>query len=198
VRTGTSDPATLARFALPEPKQIDATFVVQVRWELAGVDIDGALPPALHPTSPLLLSLLAYDGGAVVTLSCRHGARARALVIAATEAAQFDGSTLTVPDVAEVALDGPAKHLGGDDVQYVTNLWPVDMEGRGLRLVQQEVEVHTPGEERYRPRLVSWTAALPRPAHPVAATVGYGQLVLPAVRFVARADVPAHLGSEKL
>ncbi len=215
----------------PAAAVFDAADVVYAAWELAGVDRTVLFPPALHPTSPTLLTLtgaVATGGGlGLLRLSCRHGARARALLVGAvawgsgTAVAEafgcgaddgeivVEGRTLQVrsaggPDVT-VAL-GPGadgeRVLGPHDVQYVTGLHPVVLPERGVRLLQVEVHADTGPATALRPDVEAFVwPGLPAgvaPVHPVGATLAHGRLELPRPRFVARPDVLAHLGSEPL
>ncbi len=196
---GTLDPARLAVFASPEPLELDDTFVVQATWELAGTPGVAMVPPALHPTLPMLVSVIAVRGRAQVRLSCRHGARARALVIGASDDVDFDGVRLTVGGGSIVIeFAAPIRHLGAADVQYVTSLWPVEMEGRGLRLVQQEIDIEMTGPARHPASVECWDPRWPMPATLVGASVAQGSVSLPAPRFMARPDVLAFEGSETL
>jgi hypothetical protein len=195
---GTLDPAELTTFGFPAALSLADTFVVQAVWEIAGTPGVELLPPALHPTSPTLLSVFAVAGHAQVRLSCRHGARARALVIASTTDVRFDGARLLIGEDVEVGFGERVRALGPVDVQYVTSLWPVDVDGRGRRLVQQELDVEVPVHERWSVTLERWPSHGPRPVHPVGASVARGSVTLPAPRFAARPDVVAFAGSEPL
>ena len=187
------------------------------------------LPDGLVPTIPTLVTLLAIrvpdgpHGGftmAQVRLSCRSGARARALVVATA----VDASAETAAWLAEgwgiggshgairyerrydrvrvsapwfdVELDGP-RPIGVDDVQYVTGLHPVIVDA-GERLAQVELEIALDRVERGRPTLHAFDVPGLDPRFPVVATSAMGQLALPQVRFVLRPDVPAHLGTERV
>src|SRR5262245_26003768 len=128
---GLLDPSQLTTFEFPAAVDAPGASIVQVTWEIAGSRGESLLPPALHPTQPTLLSVLAYDSRAQVRLSCRHGARARALVIGAPQDVAFDGEVLRVGS-AIVRLVDPIRELGLGDMQFVASVWPVEMEGRGL------------------------------------------------------------------
>ena len=194
---GTLDPAHLAVFPFPAPLELDHTFVVQATWELAGIPGVAMVPPALHPTLPTLISVIAVRGHAQVRLSCRHGARARALVIGTSDDVDFDGVTLAIGGGAiTVAFAAPTRHLGPADVQYVTSLWPVEIEGRGLRLVQQEIDVEMAGPTRHPVSVEAWDPRWSTPVTLVGASVAHGSVSLPAPRFMARPDVLAFEGSE--
>jgi len=195
--SGTLDPGALETFAFPTLREARDVTIVQAVWELSGVSGQSLLPPAVHPTMPLLMSVLAFDGVAQVRLSCRHGARARALVIAAREGVTFDGEVLHA-GTALIRLHEPTRPLGPGDVQYVASLWPVEIPDRGLRLVQQEVEVEVASLERRSATVESWPVAWPAPATLVGVSVARGDVHLPAPRFMARADVWAFEGSEKV
>ena len=144
---------------------------------------------------------------AQVRLSCRSGARARALAVATA----VDGSPDAVAWLADgwgigghqqpvtidrrydrveahapwfdVALTGP-RPIGVHDVQYVTGLHPIE----GDRLAQVELDVTPERVERGRPVLHRFRApdAAPQlaPSSPVAATSAVGTLRLPVLRFV--------------
>jgi hypothetical protein len=193
---GTMEPGRLARFEFPQPKQFDDTFVVQGTWELAGVGPASLLPPALHPTLPLLISVVAIEGHAQVRLSCRHGARARALVIAASNDVRFDGTRLEIGSDVVLSIGELVRPLGPADVQYVTSLWPVDVEGRGMRLVQQELDVEPKHVARHAATIEQWPDEWPTPATLVGVSLAQASVALPMPRFMARPDVLAFEGSE--
>ena len=72
---------------------------------------------------------------------------------------------------------------------------------RGLRLVQVEPEYELQRVERARPRLLACDETAcglsdAPPGSPVAATVSVGTITLPPVRFIARPDVSAFVGTE--
>jgi hypothetical protein len=207
--------------------------ILQAAFEHAGSGGRTFLPEGLVPTNPTLVTLLAVrvpdgpHGGftfAQVRVSCRSGARARALAVATA----IDGSPEAVDWLAtgwglggtvapiryerrydrvrvvapwfDVTLDGP-RPIGVDDVQYVTGLHPVVTDA-GERLAQVELEIELGRVERGRPVLHGFTApddaSSLDPRFAVVATSALGQLTLPHVRFVVRPDVPAHLGTERI
>jgi hypothetical protein len=216
-----------------EPVALGTAEIFQAAFEHAGPRGETFLPAGLVPTIPTLVTMLAIrvpdgpHGGftvAQVRVSCRSGARARALVVATAidaspeasawlaagwgiggdEAAvryerRYDRVRVTAPWF-DVAIDGPGP-IGVDDVQYVTGLHPVVTEA-GDRLAQVELEVTLARVERGRPVLRSFTApagaAALDPRFAVAATTALGELTLPQVRFVLHPDVPAHLGTERV
>jgi hypothetical protein len=197
--------------------------VLQIAWELSGVRGGELLPAALAPTIPTLLTVVVIevaDGPlgaftvAQVRLSCRAGARARALAVAtsvegaraATLASRwgfgradgaasgavrverrYDAVTVTAPGLVVGLRD--ASPLGLHDVQHVVGLHPVIVEGGGLRLAQVELDIAVERAERGRPVLseldgARWGDARLRPASPVAASLVVGTLTLPPIRFV--------------
>jgi hypothetical protein len=194
---GLLDPARLTTFPSPGEVVAPDTTLVQVVWELAGVRGEQLLPPALHPTQPMLVSVLAFGGHAQLRLSCRHGARARAMVIAAPDDVTFDGEVLHVGG-AVVRLIDPTRELGLGDMQFVASLWPVQVEGRGLRLVQQEIEMDVRSLRRHHAVVEQWPGEWPAPTTLVGAGVARGDVHLPAPRFMSRADVLAHEGGERV
>ena len=159
---------------------------------------------------------------AQVRVSCRSGARARALVVA------------TAVDAAPATAAWLAGHWGiaGRGPSLRPRLRPrpcrltmVRRRPRGpaadrrprravrrrpppghdrcrQRLAQVELEVDLQRVERGRPELRRFDApagaAALAPRFAVAATSGVGTLTLPQVRFVLRPDVPAHLGTERI
>jgi hypothetical protein len=159
-------------------------------------------------------------------LSCRSGVRARGYTtaaVASTEEAaaglaeragypcrvgavklsvHYDGVDLDVDGSLRIrAVD--ARPLGIDDVQYTgtMNLAHTPM---GLRLVQVE-SLHTITQvHRMKARFdhldgSAWGDASLDPYSVVAATVAQEtSVVIPALRFVCRADVPAFEGTEKI
>jgi hypothetical protein len=217
----------------PEPVELGAAEIFQAAFEHAGAPGDAFVPAGLVPTIPALVTLLAIrvpDGPhgrftvAQVRVSCRSGARARALVLASAVDAgpeavawlaagwgiggreatigyerRYDRVRITAPWF-DVSLESP-RPIGVDDVQYVTGLHAVAMDA-GARLAQVELEVASARVERGRAVLRSWTApdgaAGLDPRFPVAATSAVGALTLPRVRFVLRPDVPPNLGTERI
>ena len=183
------------------------------------------------PTIPTLVTLLVVrvpDGPsgafsfAQVRVSCRSGARARALVVAtAVDASaettgwlggwgiggasgvrldrRYDEVRATAPWF-DVSVPGP-RPIGVHDVQYVTNLHPVTT-GDGERLAQVELGITLDRVERGMPALHRFEAAPSfaalAPTFPVAATFGIGTLTLPAIRFLLRPDVPPDVGTERV
>ncbi|MET0326571.1 MAG: hypothetical protein ABW219_15215 [Ilumatobacteraceae bacterium] len=225
--------ATTMRTPSTEAVALDGAEVVQAAFEHAGSRGETFLPAGLVPTNPTLVTLLAIrvtDGPqgpftlAQVRVSCRSGARARALVVAtAVDAApevrawladgwgiggsagpvdlrrHYDRVRVVAPwFVVELTAPRP---IGADDVQYVTGLHPVAV-ADGDRLAQVELEVAPHRVERGRPQLHSFTApdGAPglRPTTPVAATSAVATFTLPAIRFVLAPDRPAHLGTERV
>jgi len=74
---------------------------------------------------------------------------------------------------------------------------------RGLRLVQIEPEYELRRVERVRPHVTSfdgaaWALAGAVPRYPVAATISRGDVTLPPLRFLSRADVNAFEGTERI
>jgi hypothetical protein len=217
-----------------EPLTVDDVEVLHVAFELAGVRGRELLPAALTPTIPTLLTIVVVrvpDSAAAWTwasarLSCRAGARARALVAGqhvsghaeavASLAARwgiggepaevrldrrYDAVRATAPGLDVTMLD-PAP-ISPHDVQYVTALVPAETASGEPRLVQVEMDVEGARCERGRPSLGRFEGALwgderLRPVHPVAATLAVGRVTLPPVRFLLRADVPPHEGTEVL
>jgi hypothetical protein len=212
---------------------LEGAEVFQAAFEHAGSRGETFLPAGLVPTNPTLVTLLAIrvaDGPqgpftlAQVRVSCRSGARARALVVAtAVDAAPATASWLAdgwgiggsagpvqlhrnydrvhaLTPWFDVELAAP-RPIGADDVQYVTGLHPVAV-ATGDRLAQVELEVVPHRVERGRPLLRSFTApdGAPglRPTTPVVATSAVATFTLPAIRFVLVPDQPAHLGTERV
>jgi hypothetical protein len=215
------------------PVELATAEIFQAAFEHTGPPGATFLPAGLVPTIPTLVTLLAIrvpDGphggfsAAQVRVSCRSGARARALVVAtAVDASdetaewlasgwgigghrsavsyerRYDRVRVAAPWF-DVALEGP-RPIGVEDVQYVAGLHPVVTDG-GERLAQVELEAALARVERGRPVLHTFEAPDPaaalEPRFPVAATSALGTLTLPQVRFVLRPDVPAHLGTERI
>ena len=212
-----------------EPVALGTAEIFQAAFEHAGSHGRTLLPAGLVATSPTLITLLAArvpdgpHGGftvAQVRISCRSGARARALVVAtAVDASdecadwlaggwgiggdraavryerRYDRVRVTAPWF-DVGLDGP-KPIGVDDVQYVTGLHPVTVDA-GERLAQVELEIALDRVERGAPVLHSFAVGGLDPRTAVVATSAMGRLTLPQVRFVLRPDVPPHVGTERL
>ena len=201
-----------------EPIVLAGAEVVQAAFEHAGSGGATFLPATLAPTIPTLVTLLAIRvpdgprGGfsmAQVRVSCRSGARPRALAVATAVDADADtvewlaagwgigGAGRTRQPRAAVRpgrragavvrrrRDGASHPIGVGDVQYVTGLHPVD----GDRLAQVELDVTPERVERGRPVLLRRfvppdTAPGLTPRFPVAATAAVGTLRLPVLRFV--------------
>lgn len=216
-----------------EPLELVDAEVFQAAFEHTGPPGSTFLPAGLVPTIPTLVTMLAIrvadgpHGGftvAQVRVSCRSGARARALVVAtAVDAApeavewlaggwgiggrhetvryvrRYDRVAVTAPWF-DVTLESP-RPIGVDDVQYVTGLHPVESDA-GTRLAQVELELAPARVERGRPVLHGFTApdsaAGLDPRFPVAATSALGTLTLPRLRFVLRPDVPPDVGTERV
>lgn len=219
-----------------EPVAVEGVEVFQAAFEHAGSRGDAFLPKGLVPTIPTLVTLVgirAPDGPAgpftlaQVRVSCRSGARARALVVATAVAASdetaewlsggwgigangnpnggvtyrrdYHRAHIAAPWF-DVSLDGP-RPIGVHDVQYVTELHPVSTPS-GPRLVQVELEVSLDRVERGRPTLHRFaapdTAAGLDPRFPMVATSGVGTLTLPAIRFLLQPDVPPPAGTERV
>jgi hypothetical protein len=215
-----------------EPLVLEGVEVLQASWELAGTRGEQLLPAGLIPTSPILLTVLGVrvpDGPlgpvawAQVRLSCRSGARARALsllsiVDASDESAAvlaerwgiggrreavrlhrgYDVVRLTTVGLDVAVLD--PSPIGIHDVQYVVGLHRVVRDGEP-RLAQVELDVLPQRLERGRPALhdfdgTVWGEPRLRPVHPVAATIAVGSLTLPALRFLLHPDLPPHKATE--
>ena len=76
-----------------EPYRLRDVEMVQFTYELSGVDVEAQLPPALHPTLPLLAQWLCWSvphspwgtfNLCMLRLSCRSGARPRLFLRRAT------------------------------------------------------------------------------------------------------------------
>jgi hypothetical protein len=213
--------------------ELGGAEIFQAAFEHAGSPGGTFLPPGLVATIPTLVTLFAarvVDGPyapftvAQIRVSCRSGARARALAVAtAVDASpdvaawlaagwgiggeetavrferRYDEVRVTAPwfDVSMTAL----RPIGVGDVQYVTSLHPVTTDA-GDRLAQVELEIALDRVERGRPVLHAFTApdgaAGLDPRVPVAATCGLGTWTLPRVRFVLRPDVPPNVGTERI
>jgi hypothetical protein len=216
----------VALSAAAEPIALGTAEIFQAAFEHAGTR--PALPPGLVPTNPTLVTLLSIrvpdgpHGGftfAQVRVSCRSGARARALVMssavdASAECAEwlatgwgiggdlapirferrFDRVRVTAPRF-DVSLQGP-RPIGVDDVQYVTGLHPVAT-ASGDRLAQVELEIALDRVERGRPELHTFAVPGLDPRFSVVATSAMGTLTLPRVRFVLDPSLPPHLGTER-
>jgi hypothetical protein len=218
----------------PEPVDLPGAQVLQAAFEHAGSRGDVFLPKGLVPTVPTLVTMLVVHvpesphGSftfAQLRVSCRSGARARALVVASAVDAGPDttawlaagwgigasaGSPVrlerrydrvrAVAPWFDVALESP-KPIGVHDVQYVAGLHPVTSAGAS-RLAQVELEVALDRVERGRPVLHRFAppeeVATLAPRFAVAATSGVGTLTLPQVRFVLDPEQPAHLGTERV
>lgn len=216
-----------------EPVALPGTEIFLAAFEHAGSRGETFLPAGLVATDPTLVTLLAVraaDGPAgpftfaQVRVSCRSGARSRALAVvtavdASAEAAEWlsshwgiGGETASVTyerhyhhvRIAapwfDTVLEGP-RPIGVHDVQYVTGLHPVSAPS-GDRLVQVELHAELDRVERGRPVLHRFTAPGTStgldPTFPVAATSSVGTLTLPAIRFLLQPDVPPPAGTERV
>jgi len=202
--------------------------VLQAAFEMAYASRDGLLPPALTPTTPPLLIVLAWRVPGEFTMvqvrvSCRSGVRPRGFVVAAVcdapsavdQLAAWGlpvrlGNVTLKRNYDAVELRGDGLHLvaadpdplSPGDVQYTVTMTLADTP-RGSRLVQLEPEYDLERVERVRPRLLSFDAGAwgePRltPRHPVSATIAVGAVTLPKPRFVCRPDISAFEGTETL
>lgn len=104
--------------------------------------------------------------------------------------------------ILDAGLDDP-RPISTHDIQQVVGLNPGAIDGRGERLIQVEPHLEATRAERGRPVLATFDGAWfgdarLRPAHPVAATIEVGPMVLPPPRFALRTDVPAWEGTEML
>jgi hypothetical protein len=214
-----------------EPLVFAEAEVVQLTWETAGLRGKPVLPSGLVATSPLLVGVLAIEAthalgsvrAVLVRLSCRSGARARALVVAgwidgdeplvellcsgwafATTRAdiaidrRYHVTTVVVGAQLELELRDP-EPIHPHDVQYVVGLQPFESPD-GPRLAQVDLDLDATRAERGRPvsrRFEGCEVAgiTVQPVHPVAATVASGTLTLAPVRFVVDPHRPAHLGT---
>jgi hypothetical protein len=150
--------------------------------------------------------------GFVVAAACDSPAAARELAsgwgfparAAEIELARgYDACTLRVALGGRSALELEAQDpdpLAPGDVQYTGTL-TLAHTPRGLRLVQIEPRTELARAERLRPRLLgfdaaAWGHAALTPYYPVSASLGVGEIEIPPVRFVCRADVLAFEGTE--
>lgn len=216
-----------------EPVVLEHAEVFQAAFEHAGSGGRTFLPDGLVPTGPTLVTFLTVrvpdgpHGGftfSQVRVSCRSGARARALVVASAVAAPAEtaawladgwGIAAESDDVTlvrrydrvsastpwfDVAIEGQ-RPIGVGDVQYVTGLHPVTT-ANGERLAQVELELDLHRVERARPQLLRFNAppSAPtlNPAFAVSATAAVGTLTLPAMRFVLHPDLPPNVGTERV
>ena len=102
-----------------------------------------------------------------------------------------------------LALSLPDLHaLGPDDVRFVSVMIPAQTP-RGLRLIQVDPDYQVERNERGDFHVdafdaAAWGEPRIRPVHPLVATWTLADLTLPALRFVARPEVNAFEGTEKL
>lgn len=214
-----------------EPLVFEDAEVVQLTWETAGLRQQQVLPPGLIATSPLLIGVIAFGAtsalgsvrAVLVRLSCRSGARARALVVAGwldgdaplVEALgsgwsfpnpradividrRYHVTTVVVGGHLELELRDP-EPIHPHDVQYVVGLHPFESPD-GPRLAQVDLDLDASRAERGRPvsrrfEGCSVGGVVVQPVHPVAGTVATGALTLSPVRFVVDPNRPAHLGT---
>jgi hypothetical protein len=111
------------------------------------------------------------------------------------------GVTLDGTTILDVTALGPLP-LASGDLQFFSSVHRAETP-KGLRLVQIDTELSVTRAERARPHMTHFSPAafgMPKAAlaYPVAAFVALGDLAIPKVRFVSRADVPPHLGTEKV
>ena len=217
-----------------EPVVLPGAEVLQAAFELAGVRGEELLPAGLAPTRPTLLTFVVIRVAespigpltyAQARLSCRSGARARALVVAtavdappATVAAlrdgwgiagdrgglafdrRYDRIVVTVPAwELELTVRG-LQPIDAGSIQYVVGLQPVATDD-GARLAQVELDVEPQRAERGCPGVSAPSGIVDQriqPRHAVAATLAVGSLTLPRVRFLLHPDLAPHLGTEVL
>ncbi len=113
----------------------------------------------------------------------------------------YDGVSLNVGGAVHVEGIDP-EPMGLDAVQYTGTL-NLAHTPKGLRMLQVEMQTSASQVERLRPRILTfdgaaWGNPLLAPSHVIAATVSTMHLVLPAVRFVCRADELAFTGTESV
>jgi hypothetical protein len=216
------------------PVVLHAAELLAATFEQYGTRGDDLLPPGLTPTHPTLVTMLVLHAPsspwgpfsvAQVRLSCRSGARARALAVgqavdAGDEAASalaagwgIGGARCVVRldrryDAVRATCDGfdvtvldPAP-IGLHDVHHVVGLHPVATPDGDARLAQVELDVDAVRVERGRPALHAfvpdaWGEPRLRPTHPVAASVSVGVVTLPALRFLIDPLAPPHLGTSR-
>jgi hypothetical protein len=216
------------------PAVLDGAEVLLATFEQSGTRGDDLLPSGLTPTHPTLVTFLVLHAPsspwgrfsvAQVRLSCRSGARARALAVgqavdASDEAASalaagwgIGGARCSVRldrryDAVQATCDGfdvtvldPAP-IGLHDVQHVVGLHPVTTRAGDVRLAQVELDVDALRVERGRPALRAfapdvWGEPRLRPTHPVTASVSVGVVTLPALRFLIDPAVQPHLGTSR-
>ena len=99
----------------------------------------------------------------------------------------------------ELAGIGP-QQLSQPDVQYVASLHPAHTP-RGFRLVQVDPDHELARADRLEPRIASFDAELwgdvrVRPVYPISASLGFGEVTLPRLRYLCRPDVTAFEGTE--
>jgi Acetoacetate decarboxylase (ADC) len=105
-----------------------------------------------------------------------------------------------VPALELVGIDPDPLDPG--DVQFTVTT-ALARTPRGLRLVQIEPEYGLHRVERVRPHLAgfdgtAWGLPGVVPRYPVGATISRGDVTIPALRFVSRADVTAFEGTERI
>ncbi len=109
--------------------------------------------------------------------------------------------TVDGTSVLDVTALGPLP-LAASDLQFFSSIHRADTP-KGLRLVQIDTELTVTRGERAEPRMTHFSPAafgMPKAklAYPVAAFVALGDLTIPKVRFVSRADVLPHRGTERV
>jgi len=216
-----------------EPVVLHDVEVVRASWELVGTRGRALLPAGLFLTSPALVTVQALrsaGGGGLgaftavtVSLSCRSGARARAVLVAgaldaddatvarlrdawafaatrsgATLERRYDAARVTVPGLVDATVRD-LRPIGVHDTQFVVGLHPAAVDGRE-RLAQVDLDVEPDRAERGRPVLheLHLTGADGAPlvaGTPVAAVVAVGTATLPRVRFLLDPALEPHLGT---
>jgi hypothetical protein len=157
---GTADPATLASHAgtmsdfATDALELQGASIFQALFEMRVTAREAVLPPALHPTNPPLLVVLAWDcpdspwGPFTMTqlrVSCRSGVRPRGLVAACAVSSRDAGDALAsrwgFPAVrGEVRL---RRHYDGADLE-------VALGGRTVLAVRAlDPDPLSPGDVQY-------------------------------------------------
>lgn len=117
----------------------------------------------------------------------------------------YDGADLRVRADGRTILDLELRDpvlLPAEVVQFVSGMHPANTP-RGFRLVQCDLEHALTRSERTTPRLRAfdggaWGSDLIDPRHAVSSAVGMGEVTIPPLRFVCKADELAFTGTEKV
>lgn len=151
----------------------------------------------------LLLSGVVDNGRAAGELASRWGFRLREGAIEFRSGYGETRVSVSCGGEIQLELGGRSPHqLSRPEVQVVASLHPAQTP-RGFRLVQVDPDHELARVDRLEPFLNrfearAWGDARVKPVYPVSASLALGDVTLPRLRYVCRADVSAFEGTESV